>query len=153
MSKLFRTEKWLTVDQLIRAWSPELARGEGDPKQYEQDLKHILLQDIVNGRLDNSGPPREGQRSGLRLISEEGAGGLIEGRQLRDPILNDDPWVLTRVALMKEAVLDFAQRHELTSPSWWVDPAGTATEVPSETKVNDINPRTPEVRSRSLGKQ
>jgi hypothetical protein len=45
MSKLFRIEKWLTVDQLIRAWSPELARGEGDPKHYEQDLKHILLQD------------------------------------------------------------------------------------------------------------
>jgi hypothetical protein len=78
---------------------------------------------------------------------------LIEGRQLRDPILNDDPWVLTRVALMKEAVLDFAQRHELTSPTWWVDPAGTPTEVPSETKVNEINPRTPKERSRSLGKQ
>jgi hypothetical protein len=132
MSKLFRTEKWLTVDQLIRAWSPELARGEGDPKQYEQDLRHILLQDIGNGRLDNSGPPREGQRSGLRLITDESYG-FIEGRQLLDPIRNGYPWMLNRVALMKEAVLDFAQRHQLPPPSWCADSANTPTGVLNNT--------------------
>lgn len=153
MSKLFRTEKWLTVDQLIRAWSPELAQGEGDPNQYEQDLRHILLQDIVNGRFDNSGPSREGQRSGLRLITDEGESGFIERRQLLDPIVSDYPWVLTRVALMKEAVLDFAQQHELPFPSWWVDFAGTPTEVPSDAKANIVKPNAAAVVSRPLGKQ
>jgi hypothetical protein len=56
MSKLFRAREWLTVDQLIRTWTPELIERGGDAKQYEKDLRHILLEDISNGRLDNSGP-------------------------------------------------------------------------------------------------
>jgi hypothetical protein len=111
------------------------------------------LQDIINGRLDNSGPPREAQRSGLRLITEEGAAGLIEGGQLRDPVLNDYPWVLTRVVIMKEPVLDFAQRHELPLPSWWVDTAGKPSVVPSDANANIVKPNAAAIVSPLVGKQ
>jgi hypothetical protein len=95
-----------------------------------------LLEDIVNGRLDNSGPLREGRRLGLRLIKDEWSAGFIEGRQLLDPIRNQYSWVLTHVALMKEAVLDFAQRHQLPSPSWWEGSAGTSALLPKNATSN-----------------
>jgi hypothetical protein len=79
VSKLFRTKEWLTVAQLTRAWSLELVQGGEDPKQYEQDLIHILLEDILNGRLDDSGPLRVGLRLGLRWITSEHEAGFIRG--------------------------------------------------------------------------
>jgi hypothetical protein len=62
VSKLFRTEGWLTVAQLTGAWSFELAESGEDPKQCEQNLVHILTVDIINGRLDDSGPLVDGRR-------------------------------------------------------------------------------------------
>ena len=59
MSKLFRTKGGMTIAQLAGAWSSELAEGGEDPKQCEQNLVHILMEDILNGRLDDSGPLRD----------------------------------------------------------------------------------------------
>src|SRR5271169_1188283 len=85
MSTIFRTKEWMTVTQLVRAWARELAAPEyGDPQHFERDLLHTLMEDAVNGRLDNSGPFREGQRSGLMIITPENKAGFIEGHQLRD---------------------------------------------------------------------
>jgi hypothetical protein len=65
----------MTIAQLGGAWSSELAEGGEDPKQCEQNLVHILMEDILNGRLDDSGPLRDdGQRLGLRLITPENRG-------------------------------------------------------------------------------
>jgi hypothetical protein len=152
MSKLFHTREWLTIAQLTRAWSPELGEGGEDPKQCEQNLKHVLLEDIVNGRLDDSGPPRDdGQRLGLRWITPDDKPRFIEGHQLRIPIDAHRDSALDRIVVMKEAVLDFAERHQLPSPSWWADSPGTLAQVPSE-KFNVVKP-TEAAASRSVGKQ
>ena len=75
----------MTVAQLAGAWSSELTESGEDPTQCEQNLVHILIEDILNGRLDDSGPLRDdGQRLGLRLITPENRAGFIEGRQLLD---------------------------------------------------------------------
>jgi hypothetical protein len=75
----------MTIAQLTGAWSSELAEGGEDPKQCEQNLAHILMEDILNGRLDDSGPLRDGRRLGLRLIiTPESRAGFIEGRQLHN---------------------------------------------------------------------
>src|SRR3974390_955032 len=83
MSVLFRKQEWLTVAQLTRAWGRELA-NPGEADQHIQDLGHILLTDISNGRLDDSGPLREDQRSGLRLITPENKAGIIKAHHVRD---------------------------------------------------------------------
>jgi hypothetical protein len=155
VSEFFRTKEWLTIAQLTGAWSSELAKGGEDPKQCEQNLIHILLEDIINGRLDDSGPPRDnGQRLGLRLITPEYKPGFIEGPQLLECIQNDPSRVLHNVVIMKEAVLDFAKRRELRPPSWWVDSASTSTtEVQNDTKVNIVKPNIGAAASRSVGKQ
>src|SRR5689334_13596749 len=59
----------MTVAQLTVAWSSELAEGGEDPKHCEQNLGHILMEDIVNGRLDDSGPLVDGRRLGLTLVA------------------------------------------------------------------------------------
>ena len=146
-------KKELTLAQLARAWSSELLEPGDDPKRCEQDLIEILQEDIVNGRLDDSGPPREGRRLGLRLITDEWSAGFIEGGQLLEPIRNHYPWVLTRVALMKEAVLEFAQRHQLPSPSWWANSTGNSAELPNDTKPKTVKIKVAAAISRSLGKQ
>jgi hypothetical protein len=131
MSILFRTKKWLTIAQLTRAWSAELAGAEGDrdPRQLEQDLGHLLLEDIVNKRLDDAGPLAEGRRLGLRVIAPDGPAGFLEGHQVRDRILpgGDVSFVLHWIVVMKEAALDFARRHELPPPSWWTDAFAAST--------------------------
>lgn len=132
MSKLFRTKGALTLAQLTRAWSPELVEGGGDPDRYEQDLRDTLLEDIVNGRLDDSGPLREGRRLGLRCITPENRAGFIEGRQLLEPIGDHHDWVLHRLVLMKEAVLDFAKRRHLPLPSWWAETLETSSQGTNE---------------------
>jgi hypothetical protein len=154
MSKMFRTKESLTLAQLARAWSSELAEGGEDPKQREQNLVHALTEDIVNGRLDDSGPLREGRRLGLRLITPECRAGFIEGPRLLDLISGGQAWVLHRVVLMKEAVLDFAQRHQLPTPSWWADSASAPTEVLNNTRVNAVTPIAPKAAGPpSRGKQ
>jgi hypothetical protein len=148
VSKLFRTEGWMTVAQLTVAWSSELAEGGEDPKQCEQNLGHILMEDIVNGRLDDSGPLVDGRRLGLTLVTPENKAAFIEGPQLLDLIRTKEAGLLDYVVVIKEAVLDFAQRHQLPSPLWWTDSSSTPTEV----KVNVVKPNTA-VAYRSVGKQ
>jgi hypothetical protein len=122
MSELFRTKESLTIAQLADAWSSELAVSGEDPKQCERRLEHILLEDILNGRLDDSGPLRDDDRRlGLRLITPAYNAGFIEGPQLLDLIRVDKTRVLHNVLVMKEAALDFARRRQLPSPSWWAE--------------------------------
>src|SRR6516165_10010404 len=144
----------MTIAQLTGAWSSELAEGGEDPKQCEQNLVHILMEDILNGRLDGSGPLRDdGQRLGLRLITPEHKAGFIKGPQLHELIHIDRSRVLRNVLVMKEAVLDFAQRHHLPSPSWWADSPNPPPEVPNDTKVKVAKSNAEALASRSVGKQ
>ena len=153
MSKLFRTKRWMTVAQLTVAWSSELAEGGEDPKHCEQNLGHILMEDIVNGRLDDSGPLVDGRRLGLTLVAPENKAAFIEGPQLLDLIRTKEAWLLHYVMVAKEAVLDFAQRHQLPPPSWWADSASMPTAVPNDATVTTVKPNTGAVASRSGGKQ
>jgi hypothetical protein len=92
-----------------------------------------LLEDILNGRLDNSGAPQDdGQRLGLGLITPEYKAVLIKGSQLRELIQTDRSWVLHYVVVLKEAVLDFARRHQQSSPSWWAEPLETSPQATNE---------------------
>ena len=152
MSKLFRTKRWMTVAQLTGAWSSELAEGGEDPKQCEQNLGHILMEDIVNGRLDDSGPLVDGRRLGLSLVTPENKVAFIEGPQLLDLIRTKEAWLRHYVMVAKEAVLDFAQRHQLPPPSWWADSAGMPTAFPNDA-VTTVKPNTRAEASRSGGKQ
>src|SRR5262249_28647211 len=153
---LFRTKEWLTLTQLAHAWADELAQEERDRQHCVQDLVHRLKEDIVNGRLDDSGPLCDGQRLGLRLITPEGKAGFIEGRRLLE-IFNGDQnaWILDRVLVAKESVLDFARRCQLRPPSWWTDPvdlAGKSTPASQATMADVADPVDTEV-SQSVGKQ
>ena len=144
----------MTIAQLTGDWSSELAEGGEDSKRCEQTLVHILMEDILNGRLDDSGPLRDdGQRLGLRLITPEHKPGFIKGPQLHELIQINQSRVLHNVLVMKEAVLDFAQRHHLPSPSWWADSASAPTEVPNDATVGVVKPNTGAAPSRSAGKQ
>jgi hypothetical protein len=123
MSMLFRTQKCLTILQLTHAWGLELAKGAVESEQHVHDLTHILLQDIINGRLDDSGPLWDGRRSGVGFITADYKVGFTEGRYFLE-LATSEPtknWVLRHVVVMKEAVLDFATRHEISPPSWWTD--------------------------------
>jgi hypothetical protein len=111
----------MTVAQLTVAWSSELAEGGEDPKQCEQNLGHILMTDIVNGRLDDSGPLWDGRRLGVACITPENKAGFAEGKFFLDLSRADPGRFLHYVLIMKEAVLDFARRHRLPPPSWWID--------------------------------
>jgi len=93
----------------------------------------------------------DGRRLGLRGVTPENKAAFIEGPQLLDLIRTKEPWLLHYVVVMKEAVLDFAQRHQLPSPSWWTDSSSTPTEIPNDTRVIEAN--TGAIPSRSPGKQ
>lgn len=133
MSILFRTKEGLTVAQLARAWSAEIPGAKQDPQQFEQDLTQLLLEDIINKRLDDAGPLADGRRLGLRVITPEGKAGFLEGHQARDLIHSGDAlaFSLNRIVVMKEAALYFARRHELPPPSWWIDTIAASTEPPN----------------------
>jgi hypothetical protein len=133
VSILFRTKKGLTIAELVPAWAAELPGADRDPAQIERHLGHSLLEDIINGRLDEAGPEMDGRRLGLRLILPDSPPGCIEGQQVRALIaVRNDPagrsFVFNWVVVLKEAVLDFARRHELPSPLWWADTSGTTKE-------------------------
>ena len=97
VSILFRTREWLTLAQLARAWGDELAKNERDRQHYVQDLVHTLKDDIVNGRLDDSGPLHGDRRLGLRLITPDSKAGFIEGRELLDFFNVDQASSITKV--------------------------------------------------------
>jgi hypothetical protein len=139
MSILFRTREWLTIIQLVRAWTPEIPGAERDPQLFERDLVHLLLEDIINKRLDDTGPLVEGPRLGLRIISPDGQAGFLEGHQLRDLILpgGASTFLLHRIVVMKEAALDFASRYGLPSPSWWSDAYATSNKLADHLTPDD----------------
>jgi hypothetical protein len=131
LSILFRTKGWLTLAQLLPAWASELAEGKKDANQIERDLGHFLIEDIINDRLDDAGPFEGGRRLGLRFITPENRAGYLDGQQARELLMPAGTpaafsFVSHRLVVMKEAVLNFARRHELPPPSWWTD-ASTAT--------------------------
>jgi hypothetical protein len=136
----------------MQAWSAELAEVGEDSRHCEQNLAHILMEDIINGRLDNSGPLLEDRRLGVALITPEYKAGLIEGHQLRDLFRAGRTWVPHYVVIMKEAALDFARRHRLDPPSWWTDSDETRTQPPNIT-TNDVAAASAEGPLPSSGKQ
>jgi hypothetical protein len=152
VSKLFRTKERLTIAQLTAAWTVELAEVGEDPSRCKQNLAHILMEDIINGRLDNSGPLLEGRRLGVVLITPEYKAGFIEGHQLRDLFRTGQDWVPHYVVIMKEAALDFARRHRLPPPSWWTDSEETPTPSPND-NTSDATSESAEEPLPSLGKQ
>jgi hypothetical protein len=79
------------------------------------------MEDIVNGRLDDSGPLWEGRRNGVAIITPENKAGFIEGGRLVDLFRADPAAVLDRIIVMKDAALDFSRRSRLPPPSWWND--------------------------------
>ena len=136
MSILFRTQKCLTVFQLTRAWGLELAKSAGEAERHVHDLTHILMQDIVNGHLDDSGPFWNGRRSGVGIITANYKVGFIEGRYFLGLATSEltKNWVLHYDVVMKEAVLDFASRQEIPPPSWWTDGTSVSTDAGVTTK-------------------
>jgi hypothetical protein len=127
LSFLYRTKGWLTLAQLIPAWARELAHGKTNASQIEHDLRHFIIEDIMNGRLDDAGPLEDGRRLGLRIITPENRAGYLEQQKASEllALARESAEVFSfvshRLLLMKEAVLDFASRHDLPPPSWWTD--------------------------------
>lgn len=126
---LYRTRKGLTLAQLLPAWARELAGSPGSIDRLQSDLTNFLIEDVVNCRLDNVGPTREDRALGLRLITPNNQAGYLEGHEARELLFpegkeispSDFSYMSNRLMVMKEAVLDFAHRHELPPPSWWTD--------------------------------
>jgi hypothetical protein len=122
VSLLYRAEQWLTIAQLVHAWANELADTNNSASQLEGHLWHYLREDVINGFFDDSGPLRNGSRLGLRVIDHRSsqlpyvAGRLLFGK-MQLPFRSKADHILGA----KEAVLDFARRHELPPPSWWSD--------------------------------
>jgi hypothetical protein len=121
VSILFRTKPWLTLHQLVHGWAGELPGAEKNPEGFEQNLIHLLFEDIANGGLDDAGPFVEEQRLGLRIITPDCQAGFLEGRQILNALRSgaDADFLAHRIVVMKEAALAFAQRHNLPPPSWW----------------------------------
>jgi hypothetical protein len=134
LSILYRTKGWLTLAQLLPAWASELADGKTNGSQIEQDLRHFIIEDIMNGRLDDAGPLEDGRRLGLRIITPENRAGYLEGQQAGELLTlaresaEEFSFVSHRLVLMKEAVLDFARRYQLPPPSWWTDATDVAVQ-------------------------
>ena len=142
LSVLFRTKKWLTFAQLVQAWAKELAGDKASGDYIEPDLGHLLLEDIINGRLDNAGPPVDGRQLGLRIVTLENRAGGLEGLQVLKMV---EAGVLPefarhRILVMKEAVLDFARRRELPPPSWWADTAEALNEQTNKVETGVPTP-------------
>jgi hypothetical protein len=121
------------------AW--ERCRRE-DCRRIEQQLCHAFREDIINGRFDNTGPLTGGSRLGLRAINAECRAEFIRGRDVLDFFKDDWPSnrVLDYVVIMKEAVLDFACRKELTPPSWWMGPIARAATAPTRDDAKSTKP-------------
>jgi hypothetical protein len=158
VSILFRTKRWLTIAQLIPAWAAELPDAHRDPDHIARDLAHCLLEDMINGRLDGAGPVADGRRLGLRLITPEGTAGFIEGHHVRElnAVANTPEWrsfLWNRVVVLKEAVLDFAARYQLPSPSWWANASGATDERQAIGPNQSSRVSKPEVAARRRGRK
>ena len=78
---------------------------------------HYLHEDIINGLLDDSGPLINDSRFGLRFIDSSGLGVYVNGGLLFGKMHLPFRGMAQRILVAKEAVLDFARRHEVPPPS------------------------------------
>jgi hypothetical protein len=149
MTILFRTTSGLTAGQLVHTWAPELAGPGEDSRDCEQNLSHLLFEDIFRGRLDDAGALDHGHRSGLWLIGRDCEAVSIEGDKLINLVgqlelgSNSIPFISHFIFVKKEAVLDFACRHGLPPPSWWAEAAAPAGEAASPDPGSTIHPQNP----------
>jgi hypothetical protein len=129
---VFRTKEWLSLAQLVDAWGFELAKVGEEPNRSQKALEHVLLEDIINGRLDETGPLQDGRKRGLHL-EFGGRAHFVEGHEIRT-LMADPSFTLHRILIMKQAVLDFAKRREIPPPSWWTDRTSVSTDAGVTTK-------------------
>ena len=71
------------LSQLVHAWAPEVPGAKTDPSGFERDLAHLLLEDMVNCQLYETGPLVNGMRFGLRVITPGGQAAFLVGYQVR----------------------------------------------------------------------
>jgi len=124
---VFRTKEWLNLPQLVDAWGFELARVGEEPNRSQKALEHVLLEDIINGRLDHGGPLHDGRKRGLYL-EFGGRPHFVDGHEIQT-LMGDPSFSSARILIMKEAVLDFAKRREIPPPSWWTDRTSVSTDA------------------------
>jgi len=129
---VFRTKEWLSLPQLVDAWGFELARVGEEPNRSQKALEHVLLEDIINGRLDHGGPLHDGRKRGLYL-EFGGRPHFVDGHEIQT-LMGDPSFSSHRILIMKEAVLDFAKRREIPPPSWWTDRTSVSTDAGVTTK-------------------
>ena len=105
MSIMFRTKTWLTLGELATAWARELSGPEQDFDLSRSRLLNRLLEDAVNGRLDDIGPLVEDQRLGLRIITPDFRAGFLKGVVLLNGLKSGADLTLLqdRIVIMKEA--------------------------------------------------
>ena len=127
MPIVFRTKEWLSLSQLVDAWGSELAKVGEEPNRSQKALEHVLLEDIINGRLDHRGPLHDGRKRGLYL-EFGGRPHFVDGYEIH-ALMADPSFTLHRILIMKEAVLDFAKRREIRPPSWWTDRTSVSTDA------------------------
>jgi hypothetical protein len=128
LSILYRSKRWLTLAQLVPNWARELAQGASDDKRVENDLWHYLIEDIINGRFDR-------KRSGLHYIRPDTRAVPVKGRLLIGKLNLSVRRYSHRLSVSKKTVLDFAGRHKLSRPSWWVDKSRTSKENAPEVRL------------------
>ena len=131
MPLLDRAEGWLRLARLVPAWANELADATSSPSSLEGDLWHYLHEDIINGLLDDSGPLINGSCFGLRFIDSSGRGVYVNGWLLFGKMHLPFRGMAQRILVAKEAVLDFARRHEVPPPSSGSD-ASNGVSQPSQ---------------------
>src|SRR5258708_19317440 len=112
---LLRAEEALTIARLAHAWAPELPGAEADPPRCERALIDLLVRDALNGRFDNAGPLREGERLGLRQILPDYRVCFLKGEEVKGliSICGNGPFLWNRILLIKKAALDFSSRRQL----------------------------------------
>jgi hypothetical protein len=129
---VFRTKEWLSLAQLVDAWGSELATVGEEPSRSQTALEHVLLEDIINGRLDHGGPLYDGRKRGLYL-EFGGRPHFVDGHEIQ--ALRAHPsFSLHRILIMKEAILDFAKRRRIPPPSWWTDGTSVSPDAGVTTK-------------------
>jgi hypothetical protein len=133
---VWRTKEMLSIPQLVDAWGLELAKVGEEPDPYQKDIEHLLMEDIINSRLDDAGPLREKNRRRLGVRLEfQGTLFFVEGHEIRSHVCCSEPAIsLHRIVVTREAVLDFAKRREIPPPSWWADGTSALTSSGATTK-------------------
>jgi hypothetical protein len=138
VSILYRTKPWLTLAQLVPAWTRELANATTTASEFERLLWHYMLEDIINGRLDNI---VKGQW-GLAHINDANQPVPISGRVLIGQLHVSLRRIRHRLLVTKEAVFDIAHRHDLR----WVHTASNSKEnATGASLADDSSGKTPAV--------